>query len=985
VGHPTAVQANRKNGTSGGPAKAVAPGEVHREPTWEELLVQAALRGYGPSGLYVPIFERYAPGAYRSTNVSNRIGRLGELSYRFRTPGGLFRMSDLNDRPWFNPNITDPARQWQRGNFPAVDFIDEGRLVSNKTSQIPDEPVGPGATPAARTRRYNDQLDEILLREQTRAAAREITGQGPGATGPPESLTVAAADAAHYRRQLIDRLAGDPQRFSAWFDQHMSSVTPNVPAKTATRLAAAFPQGIRSLADLNQAQAQGIIGRNVRLRILRQAADVIAGQRMTTTTGPLPDTPRIASGRQSYYDEGLAVIRDPGDHRVQHAARNLHPNLPQAQGTQAIVDRAILAINEDDLGLYRQAVQRQLADDPGAFSRWLDPHLAANPVQMSPQFAQRIQGMFPQGLRSVADIMQAEQAGLITPAHRRALIESVAPAVATERVVGNKLTNAHGQHLANLDVTAARAFPERILAEQHGAAGARRIAGMRGMAHGGAMAGGLSALTMMLDGQDRSAGEVAETLLTQTGLGAADAGATSVLEQSMMNYISRRGIPALSGRALSGVGRGLGSGAAAGVVAPLIEAASMMLDDRDDSGEDYTGRMGSAAVGGALSAMLAAGAVGAIFGSEVPVLGNILGFLIGAGGYALWELTGLGDWTEEQFRKLYRGGAAALRWFANTGLGRRLVQAGEWMGDRAGRVGSWMGDRAGRVGSWIGDRAGRVGRWLGNTWMGRAGSWVGDRLGEAGSWAWDKASRAGSWVGDRLGEAGSWAWGHLSRAGSWVGDRLGEAGSWAWGHLSRAGSWVGDRLGEAGSWAWDKASQAGRWIADSRVGRAVGAAGSWAADKLGAAGSWAWDKASQAGSWVGDRLGEAASWTGDRLGEAADWAGGHLPRAGQWIADSRVGRAVSAAGSWAGDKLSAAGSWAGRQLDAAGTWAGQKLDAAGAWAGRQLDSAGTWAGNALDSAGSWAGRQLDNAGSWVGNKLDSAGSAISDAWSYIWD
>jgi hypothetical protein len=50
------------------------------------------------------------------------------------------------------------------------------------------------------------------------------------------------------------------------------------------------------------------------------------------------------------------------------------------------------------------------------------------------------------------------------------------------------------------------------------------------------------------------------------------------------------------------------------------------LDDQDHSGMDYAATGARAFVAGTLSSALAAGVVGAIWGSEVPVAGNIVGF-----------------------------------------------------------------------------------------------------------------------------------------------------------------------------------------------------------------------------------------------------------------------------------------------------------------------------------------------------------------------
>jgi hypothetical protein len=83
---------------------------------------------------------------------------------------------------------------------------------------------------------------------------------------------------------------------------------------------------------------------------------------------------------------------------------------------------------------------------------------------------------------------------------------------------------------------------------------------------------------------------------------------------------------------------GLAGGALA---APVFMMTSLALDDEEHSGTDYVATGTRAFVAGGLSSAIAAGVVGAIWGSEVPLLGNAVGFIIGFGGYYLVDaLTG---------------------------------------------------------------------------------------------------------------------------------------------------------------------------------------------------------------------------------------------------------------------------------------------------------------------------------------------------------
>jgi hypothetical protein len=91
----------------------------------------------------------------------------------------------------------------------------------------------------------------------------------------------------------------------------------------------------------------------------------------------------------------------------------------------------------------------------------------------------------------------------------------------------------------------------------------------------------------------------------------------------------------------TGASRGLGGFAAGGLAAPVFTTTSLALDGQEHSGTDYAARGTRAFVSGTLSSALAAGVVGAIWGSEVPLAGNVVGFIIGFGGYYVIDaLTG---------------------------------------------------------------------------------------------------------------------------------------------------------------------------------------------------------------------------------------------------------------------------------------------------------------------------------------------------------
>jgi hypothetical protein len=86
-------------------------------------------------------------------------------------------------------------------------------------------------------------------------------------------------------------------------------------------------------------------------------------------------------------------------------------------------------------------------------------------------------------------------------------------------------------------------------------------------------------------------------------------------------------------RLATGTGRAMGGFAGGALAAPVFTMTSLALDDEEHSRTDYVATGTRAFVAGGLSSAIAAGVVGAIWGSEVPLLGNAVGFIIGFGGY----------------------------------------------------------------------------------------------------------------------------------------------------------------------------------------------------------------------------------------------------------------------------------------------------------------------------------------------------------------
>ena len=96
----------------------------------------------------------------------------------------------------------------------------------------------------------------------------------------------------------------------------------------------------------------------------------------------------------------------------------------------------------------------------------------------------------------------------------------------------------------------------------------------------------------------------------------------------------------LSGRTASVLSRGLTSTGVALIAVPITTGLEMAFDDRPYTRIDYAARMGRSGIsgaGGAAGGALATGIYFSLAGSEVPLVGNAIGFLAGIGFYYLTD------------------------------------------------------------------------------------------------------------------------------------------------------------------------------------------------------------------------------------------------------------------------------------------------------------------------------------------------------------
>jgi uncharacterized membrane protein YuzA (DUF378 family) len=120
--------------------------------------------------------------------------------------------------------------------------------------------------------------------------------------------------------------------------------------------------------------------------------------------------------------------------------------------------------------------------------------------------------------------------------------------------------------------------------------------------------------------------------------GAAQNLVTSNVGSSLSQKLVGQGV---NTRLAAGTGRAMGGLAGGALAAPVFTMTSLALDDEEHSRTDYVATGTRAFISGGLSSAVAAGVVGAIWGSEVPILGNAVGFIVGfAGYYVVDALTG---------------------------------------------------------------------------------------------------------------------------------------------------------------------------------------------------------------------------------------------------------------------------------------------------------------------------------------------------------
>ena len=356
------------------------------------------------------------------------------------------------------------------------------------------------------------------------------------------------------------------------------------------------------------------------------------------------------------YLQGLKDVVGLRTGTYARAREALYPALPAADGEALMMRNGYLSVNEDHVEPFRAALR-----DPENYRRQAYRDIADRFLEIEPV---RIAGTVHRRYQTLESTIRGQG----TPAALRQQVEAALTGLReriASRVRGNGISTEHLVHLegfrqqvaiANPQMSPVEikgwAFPELLLVAKHGGgvrgnAVAAGVAGARG-AYGGAVVSvvfelGHIVYGNMCDEPQPDGGVRLVKAGVAGGVSGFVGGATQSFVMANVGGSLSRGVvgQGVGSRMATSLGRGIGGYAAGGLAAPVFAMTSLALDDESHSRTDYAAVGTRAFISGSLSAAVAAGVVGAIWGTEVPVLGNAVGFIIGfAGYYVVDALTG---------------------------------------------------------------------------------------------------------------------------------------------------------------------------------------------------------------------------------------------------------------------------------------------------------------------------------------------------------
>lgn len=363
---------------------------------------------------------------------------------------------------------------------------------------------------------------------------------------------------------------------------------------------------------------------------------------------------------------------DPrGTNRLGQAIGLLNQEFGTQWNVADINERNFLAVPDDHVTSVQDAMEARITRQPSAYANMVDALLRQNPITIGGRT-----------YNSWNQVVAGRNMGVINDADYLT-IRRHAGRNFRSRVIGCGTTVAQIVEMLEIrsqlqlrgfspSQASAIATPEVLQMRRLMAAGASRnqainIVARESALRGVGMGAGLSALTgaiqiALSDGTDPN-------LWQRTGLGVGlsaaggygqafvEAQATTRLLDPLLTRATGPAVGSTGALTAGGImSRGLGSSGAGAIVAPAVTWLGMGADElwfgADYYSGDYKAKGARSAVSGGIASgggALAAGITGAVLGTEVPILGNIIGFGVGIGIYYLVDST-IGEEIEESIR-----------------------------------------------------------------------------------------------------------------------------------------------------------------------------------------------------------------------------------------------------------------------------------------------------------------------------------------------
>ena len=291
--------------------------------------------------------------------------------------------------------------------------------------------------------------------------------------------------------------------------------------------------------------------------------------------------------------------------------------------------QGLLAINDSDLGGYKEHVDAKLRRDLGKYTTYFDALLTSEPLVVDGT-----------SFNSVAEIEAHPNAAVKDSAYN-AIIERV-----KGKIVGNGTSTSGNQRLNSFqrDVlhnfsksqidTMMQVTPEAGMIAHMGRTKAAMHSGAKSGVSGMVWGAGFALVHDGIFADEVDFGRIATSAVASgVGEGFGTAASTSVVPYSQL--ITRYGVRGAIG------GRVAGGGIVGAISAPVVEFSTMVYDEYTGKANyenyDYTSRVGTEAVGGVVvgasaglaTAVVSAATVGTAAGTVVPVVGNVAGFVAG--------------------------------------------------------------------------------------------------------------------------------------------------------------------------------------------------------------------------------------------------------------------------------------------------------------------------------------------------------------------